>query len=466
MLAFAAFWGNALARGDPIVVNALELRTALSLAFVYVLRMLGLFMVMPVLAVEAQQFEDYAPYMVGIAIGGYGLTQALLQIPMGMLSDRWGRKPVILLGLLVFSAGSFVASAADSLLMLSVGRILQGAGAIAGAIMALATDVTRETQRAKVLAIIGVSIGFSFYLAVLLGPVLANAAGISGIFLLTACLALLSMPLVYWGVPSVSAYGHSEVLPQAGQWKRLIFSSQLWRLNVSVLLLHFSITLLFVKLPLLLQEAGVALHQQLTLYLPVLGLSIVGLVILMGLSRRNGVWPMLLISVSLIGAAFVGIASSSSSLFWLGAFVVVYFAGFNFLEANLPALLSSIAPAGDKGTAMGLFASCQFFGAFLGGIFAGGLASLASTSTVYWLGAAVTLPWMYVVFGIRSTDKYLRFTLPIDAAPDAQIKQWQANLNQLPGMVEVALSADKQTFFLKTQAEFNIELARGALRAE
>ncbi|MBS09945.1 MAG: MFS transporter, partial [Alteromonas sp.] len=159
-------------------MNALELRAALALASVYVLRMMGLFMVMPVLAVAAMDYPDYSPLLVGLAVGGYGLTQAALQIPMGMMSDKWGRKPVILLGLAVFALGSFVAANADSMAMMIVGRILQGAGAIAGAIMALATDVSRESQRAKVLAIIGIAIGFSFYLSVILGPLIANSYGL------------------------------------------------------------------------------------------------------------------------------------------------------------------------------------------------------------------------------------------------------------------------------------------------
>ena len=182
-------------------MNATEIRAACALAAIYILRMLGLFMVMPVLAILALDYQGYTPWLVGLAIGGYGLTQALLQIPMGMLSDRIGRKPVIIGGLVCFAIGSLVAGMAESMTWLIIGRVLQGAGAIAGAVMALAADVTRESQRTKVMAIIGISIGFSFYLALLLGPVLSSSYGLSGIFYITALLSVAGIGLVLFIVP-------------------------------------------------------------------------------------------------------------------------------------------------------------------------------------------------------------------------------------------------------------------------
>jgi MFS family permease len=203
-------------------LNPQETRAAISLALVYVLRMLGLFMVIPVLAIAAVDYPDYSPLFVGLAIGGYGLTQAILQIPMGVLSDKWGRKPVIYMGLCFFALGSLVAANADSMAMLTLGRILQGAGAIAGAIMALAADVTRESERAKVMAIIGVSIGFSFYVALLTGPIIAGLYGIQGIFWITAILTVCCLPLVKFGVPTPKENSPSgDALPQLSQLKNL-----------------------------------------------------------------------------------------------------------------------------------------------------------------------------------------------------------------------------------------------------
>lgn len=328
-------------------------------------------MVMPVLAVAAMDYSDYSPLMVGLAVGGYGLTQAALQIPMGMMSDKWGRKPVILFGLAVFAFGSFVAANADTMAWLIVGRILQGAGAIAGAIMALATDVSRESQRAKVLAVIGIAIGFSFYMAVLLGPLIANNWGLAGIFAITGVLAIVCMPLVQWVVPNGEILSSGDTLPQKGQLKRLVFSSQLWRLNVSVLILHMLITLLFVQLPLTLLHFDMALDSHWTVYLPVLGISVVGLVIMMGMARGRTPKSYLLFAVVLMGIAFAALAMKDHSWWITTAAVVLFFTGFNYLEANFPSLVSSIAPAGQKGTAMGIYASFQFFGAFLGGMLSG-----------------------------------------------------------------------------------------------
>ena len=445
-------------------MNALELRAALALASVYVLRMMGLFMVMPVLAVAAMDYPDYSPLLVGLAVGGYGLTQAALQIPMGMMSDKWGRKPVILLGLAVFALGSFVAANADSMAMMIVGRILQGAGAIAGAMMALATDVSRESQRAKVLAIIGIAIGFSFYLAVILGPLIANSYGLAGVFGITGILAILCMPLVKWVVPNGVQLSSGDTLPQKDQLKRLIFSSQLWRLNISVMILHMMITLLFVQLPVTLLNFDMTLDSHWTVYLPVLGASIVGLIIMMGAARGRTPKSLLVTGVVFMGGAFLALSLEDHSWWWVTAAVVLFFTGFNYLEANFPALVSSIAPAGQKGTAMGLYASFQFFGAFLGGVISGFVTDIWSQELAYGIGAASTLLWLFIILGVKEVSRVKRVMMNGDF-DSSNVSSIEAELLLVPGVLEVTLNSQNNAVYLKVDRDFDAVKARDVLSA-
>ncbi|RDV25540.1 MFS transporter [Alteromonas aestuariivivens] len=443
-------------------MNAIEVRAALALALVYVLRMLGLFMVMPVLALSAMEYPDYSPLMVGLAIGGYGLTQATLQIPMGMLSDKWGRKPVILLGLSVFALGSFIAAQADSMVWMVVGRILQGAGAIAGAIMALATDVSRESQRAKVMAIIGIAIGFSFYIAVLLGPILAEQWGLAGIFAITGILALLCMPLVQWAVPSVKGLASGDTLPDIALVGELILSSQLWRLNVSVMLLHMMITLLFVQLPVTLMHFNMSLESHWMLYLPVLAASVAGLVVMMAMARGRVPKSLLNSAIVMMAIAFALLATQGETRWVVVTAVILFFTGFNYLEASFPALVSSIAPAGRKGTAMGIYASFQFFGAFLGGLLSGLVTDLWSADRAYLLGAAGASVWLILFMGFREVARIKRIQMNASFS-EQQEPELREKLCVLPGVQDTEFSSQNNTIYLKVTAEFDQRLARNVV---
>ncbi len=420
-------------------------------------------MVMPVLAVAATQFPDYSPMMVGIAIGGYGLTQAALQIPMGMMSDRWGRKPVILLGLTVFALGSIVAAMADTMAWMIAGRVLQGAGAIAGAIMALATDVAREQQRAKVMAIIGIAIGFSFYIAVLIGPVIADSWGIAGIFWVTGVLALACLPLVKWAVPNSPQRVSAETLPRGDQVWAMFTSSQLWRLNVSVMLLHMMITLLFVQIPLSLVSLGVALDSHWSLYLPVLLVSVVLLACMMRSSRGKAPKRMLISAIAMLLIAFAMLGSGILNWWLVVTAMVVFFTGFNYLEANLPALVSSIAPAGQKGTAMGIYASFQFFGAFLGGVVSGSIATAYGAQGAYISGIIVAVLWGLIMMGLRTTDKFKRVTLSLDKAIQPTSEQVNS-LEEQAGVIECAVDAQQGLLFLKVDSDFKELEARALIK--
>lgn len=442
-----------------MLLNATEIRAALALALVYVLRMMGLFMVMPVLAVAAMDYPDYSPLLVGLAVGGYGLTQATLQIPMGMMSDRWGRKPVILLGLAIFALGSLIAASADSMVTMIVGRILQGAGAIAGAIMALATDVSREAQRAKVMAVIGIAIGFSFYLAVLIGPLIAQRWGLPGVFGITGILAVCCMPLVKWVVPNAPSSASGDTLPQLSEVKNLFVSPRLWRLNISVMVLHMLITLLFVQLPLTLVNFNVTLASHWMVYLPVLGASIVGLILLMGISRGRTPKSVMLTAAGLMMAAFFMLHMQDHHWWIVMAAVVMFFTGFNYLEASLPALVSTLAPVGKKGTAMGIYASFQFFGAFLGGLLSGVVTDIWSPKLAYLAGAIGAALWIIVLAGMREVTKLKRLVLEADVSESSQ-QHLNTALMALPGVNDAVTSTKDRAVYLKIDKGFNTDEAR------
>lgn len=356
-------------------MTALERRTVGSLALLYSFRMLGLFMVLPLLALYAVDLPGATPATIGLALGIYGLAQALLQVPLGWLSDQVGRKPVIIGGLLVFALGSVVAANATSIYGIVFGRTLQGAGAIASTLMALAADLTRDEQRTKAMAIMGMSIGLSFAVALVLGPVVALAGGLSAVFWLTAALAALGIAIVIFLVPTPPVgLLHAEVGAKRGLILQILREPVLLRLSFGVFTLHFVLMASFLVLPGLLEGmADLARERHWQVYLPALALSIVGMVPMMMLAERGGrLREMFLLAVALLGASLLLIGSASAP--WgLYAGLLVFFIGFNYLEATLPSLVSKSIGAKSRGTAMGVFSTSQFLGAFAGGAVGGWL---------------------------------------------------------------------------------------------
>ncbi|TBR37004.1 MULTISPECIES: MFS transporter [Dyella] len=380
-----------------------ELRSALTLACVISLRLFGLFLIMPVFSLYAQQMPDATPLMIGLALGVYGLGQVMLQIPLGLLSDRIGRKPAITLGLVVFAVGGFVAAMSDSLTGIVIGRALQGMGAVAGAGTALAADLTAEENRGKVMGIIGVSIGVAFLLALILGPPLEAVRGLSGLFGATSILALASLALLWLIVPTPER-PKAPASASLGGVLGMLRDSRMLVLNGSVFFLHALLTASFVGLPLLLADKlHLPVNRHWEVYLPVMAIA----AFVMGacMHRMREVQQSLrivAICVVAIGVSLLGMAWSGEHMALLGVMAAVFFSAFNLLEAALPSLVSRLAPANLRGAAMGAYSTSQFIGAFIGGAVGGIALGKLGTSGVFVAAAALTLFWLpLVVMGAR-----------------------------------------------------------------
>ena len=444
-------------------LNSREKRAAVSLASVFAFRMLGLFMLMPVLAIYGQELEDFSPIWIGFAIGAYGLTQAVLQIPMGRLSDKIGRKKVIVGGLAVFALGSVIAALAESIQMVTVGRALQGMGAIASALLAFASDLSRDEQRPKVMAVIGMSIGMSFAFAMLLGPIVAASWGIAGVFWLTAILAVCGIFIVTMLVPSaINKAPKGDTLASFSDIKKLIKHPQLARLNAGVLLLHLTLTTIFVVLPSQLIKDGLVAENHWQLYIPVLFLAFFLMV------------PVMIVAIkkekekqAFIGSVMVLIVSMLSMSMWANSVVgiavcmLLYFVAFNFLEATMPALVSRIAPASQKGSAMGGYSSSQFLGAFLGGMLGGYVAQTTSTQAVFAAAALVGVIWLILAWNMQVPPRSKIISLMTELSSEQQAQALASRLVALPGVIEATVVCDENRSYLKiNDKEFDLDQAR------
>lgn len=450
------------------VMTATEKKAAAALASVFGLRMLGLFLILPVMAIYATDYPDYAPWLVGLAIGAYGLTQALLQIPFGMLSDRIGRRPVIVGGLLLFAAGSVVAAMADTLFGVALGRALQGTGAIAAAVLALAADVSREEQRAKVMATIGMCIGLAFALALVLGPALGAHIGLRGLFWLTAVSALLGILILFTALPKVvTRNARRETTPVATELAGLLKQPQLLRLNFGVFVLHACLTAWFVAVPLQLSATGLALSQHAWIYLPALVLSIAIMVpLLIIAARKNAHVSLFRLAIGLLIVAIVMVLFPQTSWLWLAGALVVFFAGFNYLEASLPALLTKLAPAGSKGSASGIYSSFQFGGAFVGGLAGGFFLQQFGQLGIGIFCLLLLVCWGCITLGmqVHSGHKNLAFGLAGLTAESAD--QLVAEVTRLTGIEEARVVLSEHMAYIKVdQKHYDAQQLQNTLKA-
>jgi MFS family permease len=376
---------------DPMTRD--ERRAGASLAAIFGLRMLGLFLILPVFSVYAPTLAGGGDVLlVGIAIGAYGLTQAFFQIPYGMASDRWGRKPVIVAGLLLFAAGSFLAAAADDIVWVIVGRVIQGAGAISAAVTALAADLTREQHRTKVMAMIGSTIGLAFALSLVAAPLLYSAIGMPGIFALTGILALAAIVLLLRAVPTPPPVAAARRVPFA----TVLFHGQLARLNFGVLALHVMQTALWVVVPpMLVSAAGLPVTEHWKIYLPAVLVSFVAMVPAIIAAEKYGRMKEVFIGViSLLTLVQVGLATMAGGTYSIGLWLLLFFVGFNIMEAIQPSSISRIAPAEAKGAALGVYNTTQSIGLFLGGAVGGWLLKHFGAGAVQGFCGAIGIIWL------------------------------------------------------------------------
>jgi len=386
-------------------MNRAEWRAGASLAGVYGLRMLGLFFILPIFAVHAATIEGGADLtLVGLALGAYGLSQGILQIPFGMASDRWGRKPVLYAGLLVFAAGSFLGVAADDIWTAIAARTLQGAGAINSVAMALAADLTREQHRTKVMAMIGASIGLMFALSLVGAPLLYRSIGMGGVFALTGLLSLSAMGVVKYLVPDSPRGLHEEPPPEPGLGRLL--DADLLRLNAGIFVLHVVLYAMFVVVPPLIVNAGLELTLHWKLYLPVVLASFVLMVpAILYADRRGRPKPVLLGAVALLLAVEATLAATDAGVAALAALMLGFFVAFNVLEAMLPALVSRMAPARGRGVAIGVYNTTQTLGVFFGGLLGGWVAMHHGASGVFLGCTALAALWLGIAAGMRPVPR-------------------------------------------------------------
>lgn len=442
-------------------MTATERRAAFWLAGVFSLRMLGLFMILPVFALYAEHLRGNTPALAGLAIGIYGFSQALFQIPFGFLSDHYGRKRIIYIGLLIFAAGSMVAALADSIYGVILGRALQGGGAVSAAVMALAADLTREEHRIKVMATIGITIGLSFAASMILGPVLNSWIGVPGIFWLTSLFALLGIAVVRFQVPDpVSSRVHRDAEPVASQFGRVLLDGQLLRLNFGIFTLHLLLTATFVAVPLALRDAGLPSNQHWEIYLLALLFSIVVMVPLIIVAEKYRQLKVVFVGAILtLAATEFGLLNLHDTVLEIAALLLVFFSAFNLLEATLPSLIAKMAPPDAKGTAMGIYSSSQFLGAFAGGAIGGWLRGLLGLKGVFAFTTFGAIAWLLVAWNMANPRYLSSYLLNVGDLDEVEAQLLASRLSEVQGVAEAVVVAAEGVAYLKVDRHVLDEIA-------
>ncbi len=433
-------------------MTSTEKRAGLGLASIYGLRMLGLFIILPIFALYAEKLPGGESHLLmGIALGAYGLTQAVLQIPAGWMSDRYGRKPIIYAGLLIFAIGSFVAASADNIYWVIAGRAIQGAGAINAAVMALTADLTREEHRTKAMAMIGMTIGITFSISLILSPMLNGLLGVPGIFALTGALALFAMAIVRFVIPTPAITRfHSDTEANGSKFSEVLKNPELRRLDFGIFSLHAILMSVFMQVPFVLQRDGLDASAHWKIYLPVMLIAFVLMVppIIIAETKAK-LKPVFMAAVALAMCAQLMLMLVQDSLWGVAAALLIFFTAFNVLEATLPSMISKIAPLAAKGTAMGVYSSVQFLGAFFGASVGGALMQYVGGNAVFIFAIVLLFVWLIVVSGMQPLAVVRTKMYHLVEMSDAQGAQLQQQLAQLDGVREALVVASECMACLK-----------------
>jgi MFS family permease len=433
-----------------------ELRAASSLAAVFSVRLLGLFMIYPVFEAYAGGLSGATPYLIGEALGIYGLTQGLLQIPFGLLSDRVGRKAMIVAGLVLFGVGSAIAAMSTSIGGVIVGRALQGAGAIGSVILALVADLTSEGNRTKAMALVGISIGASFMIALVLGPILATFIGVPGIFWLMVVLALAGIAITGLVVPNprrIVVHRDAEAVPAL--IGAVLRNGELLRLDIGIFALHAMLTASFLAVPGLLRETlNISSRSDWMVYLPVLLVSVAvmvpAIIAAEKYRRMKGVFVGAVAALAVSQAMLYAGGGNGAVLL---VALTVFFSAFNVMEASLPSLITKVAPPDAKGTAMGVYSSLQFLGIFAGGALGGWANQHGGSAAVFAVTGALALVWLLAAATMAQPSYLTTRLIPIAAGKAGDAEGLAARLRQVPGVAEAVVIAEENLAYLKVDAK-------------
>ncbi len=440
-----------------------ERRATLSLASIYGLRMFGMFLILPIFAIYASTLPDKpSSFMVGLALGAYGLTQALLQLPFGMASDKYGRKPMIYLGLAIFAVGSLVAALSSTIEGIIVGRALQGAGAVSAVVTALVADLTRDEHRTKAMATIGVTIGIAFSLSLIGGPILNQWIGVPGIFALTGVLTLVAIAVVRFVVPDpVHSHYHSDASATPVRLKGVLKNTQLLRLNYGIFALHAAQMAMFVVVPFAIVSAsGLHENQHWQIYLPIVLASFVLMVPAIIYAEKQSQMKRVFIAAIAMMLLAQLMFSASIDYFWgIVASLTVYFVAFNVLEASLPSLISKIAPAAAKGTAMGVYNTAQSLGIFVGGALGGYLSHVYGFASVFIFCGVMMFLWLLLASSMQAPPAVRTKMYTMEASADQMTEEMVASvrnrLAKLAGVIEAAVLPQERTVILKIDKSYD-----------
>ena len=440
-------------------MNALERRSTFTLSSIFALRMLGLFMIIPVFAVAGQSYQYATPALLGLAVGVYGLSQALLQIPFSLLADRFSRKPLIIFGLLLFALGGAVAAMSETIYGVIIGRAIAGAGAVSAVVMALLADVTREENRTKAMATMGMSIGVSFVVAFSLGPWLTTLVGISGLFWVTTIMGLLAMLMLFM-VPKTTRHHQNFKHGYVKLLNQVLKMGDLNRLHVSVFSLHLLLTAMFIYVPSqLIGYAGIPLSKHGIVYLPLLLISLFfafpSIILAEKYRKMRGIF---LVAITGIITGLLILIFGYESKYILLTGLGLFFIAFNVMEALLPSWISKVAPIESKATAMGVNASAQFLGAFFGGTLGGQLLLLHNTTMGWSILSAIAIIWLFISFGLEQ-PRYLS-SVVLRLPEDKQTDDWTSQLLAIRGIEEVVVMSEHQVAYLKVDKQQIDDAAR------